>query len=556
MGNYENVTAYKLLRAKSIQICDYNAYYCSDNYEPFYSKKVKKFQLLIVMLTAANLIGAQTPKVDSLTAAYKLAKHDTTKARIMLLITDEIFYTKIDTVIALNNAVVALAEKNKSKNLAMKFIEFKAEAFNNIGGVHATKGDIKTAIDFFQKSLTFRRKTGKKPAIAQSINNIGSIYDNTGQPEKSMTYFNESYAIYKSINDEKGMAMTLNNMAYHYYNKGDLKKSLKTFNQCLKYQEKINDLKGQSFSFNNIATIYIAQGLTEKGLEYLKKSYDIHKSLDNKAGMGLSLNNIGNIYSKAGKYEMAKKYFEQSLEIRKSINDKSGIAQAIANLGTLFLKQRQYDEAIKNYKEAMRLQREANDKRAYTSATTNLAITYLNIKEVNLAHKYIDTALLYSKELGNLLLQREAEKIKSKADSASGNYTGAYIHFKEFILLRDSLNNVETRKASITSQLNYEFEKKEAILKEQQLKERAIAKSNSLIQQIIIWAVVLGLIIVIIFAISIKKTLKTTHLQKLMIEEKQREILDSIHYAKRIQKSLLPSEKNIENNFKRLNSTK
>jgi hypothetical protein len=40
--------------------------------------------------------------------------------------------------------------------------------------------------------------------------------------------------------------------------------------------------------------------------------------------------------------------------------------------------------------------------------------------------------------------------------------------------------------------------------------------------------------------------------RKRMIEEKQKEILDSIHYAKRIQKSLMTHESTIEKNLKRL----
>jgi hypothetical protein len=41
--------------------------------------------------------------------------------------------------------------------------------------------------------------------------------------------------------------------------------------------------------------------------------------------------------------------------------------------------------------------------------------------------------------------------------------------------------------------------------------------------------------------------------QKKDVEEKQKEILDSIHYAKRIQKTLLTSEKNIEKMLKKFN---
>jgi hypothetical protein len=41
--------------------------------------------------------------------------------------------------------------------------------------------------------------------------------------------------------------------------------------------------------------------------------------------------------------------------------------------------------------------------------------------------------------------------------------------------------------------------------------------------------------------------------QKRMIEEKQKEILDSIHYAKRIQKCLMPNEKYIERRLRDMN---
>ncbi|MDO9001740.1 MAG: hypothetical protein Q7W45_18380, partial [Bacteroidota bacterium] len=41
--------------------------------------------------------------------------------------------------------------------------------------------------------------------------------------------------------------------------------------------------------------------------------------------------------------------------------------------------------------------------------------------------------------------------------------------------------------------------------------------------------------------------------QKRLVDEKQKEILDSIHYAKRIQTALLPSEKYIEKSLQKLN---
>jgi uncharacterized membrane-anchored protein YhcB (DUF1043 family) len=86
------------------------------------------------------------------------------------------------------------------------------------------------------------------------------------------------------------------------------------------------------------------------------------------------------------------------------------------------------------------------------------------------------------------------------------------------------------------------------------------------LQEIIIWSVALGIFIVLLFAGFIFRALRIAQKQKRIIEnqktevehqkqlaeEKQKEILDSIHYAARIQKCILPTEIYIDRSLKRL----
>ena len=51
-----------------------------------------------------------------------------------------------------------------------------------------------------------------------------------------------------------------------------------------------------------------------------------------------------------------------------------------------------------------------------------------------------------------------------------------------------------------------------------------------------------------------QKQKKLIEVQKYLVEEKQKEILDSIHYARRIQRALIASEKYVERSLKKLNS--
>lgn len=72
-----------------------------------------------------------------------------------------------------------------------------------------------------------------------------------------------------------------------------------------------------------------------------------------------------------------------------------------------------------------------------------------------------------------------------------------------------------------------------------------------------IYFIITGLIIVIaIVALKLlqlnKKTNRLLKIQNEIIEEKNKDIIDSITYAKRIQNSLLPNEKYIDKTLKRM----
>lgn len=121
----------------------------------------------------------------------------------------------------------------------------------------------------------------------------------------------------------------------------------------------------------------------------------------------------------------------------------------------------------------------------------------------------------------------------------------------------------ENTKKQVRSEMNYEFEKKEAAAKLEQEKKEAIAQAESRKQSIIMYSVCGILVLVFAFAVYAyrsylqkqKANLEITR-QKEIIEVKQKEILDSIHYAKRIQTALIASDKYIERNLDRLKRKK
>ena len=344
-------------------------------------------------------------------------------------------------------------------------------------------------------------------------------------------------------------ATAINNIGFIYYYQGKIKEALANYEISLKIREEVGDKKGMGSSLNNIGIIYKNQGDIAKALEYYSRSLQLQQEVGDKEGIASSLNNIGVIYSNKKDFSKALEYYEKSLQLREEIGDKHGMAYSLNSMGFTYNKQNDFLNALDCYNKSLYLRKEIGDKKGIATSYSNIAANYLKQKKFLFALSYADSSLAISKEVGYPENIRNAERILAKIDSARGNYAGAFEHYKQYIVYRDSLNNENTRKASIKSQLNYEFDKKEAIIKEQQDKERAIANEKDRFQQIVIWSVITGFLLVLVFVVFIFRTLKTTRLQKAIIEEKQKEILDSIHYAKRIQTSLLPSEKYIERNL-------
>jgi hypothetical protein len=126
--------------------------------------------------------------------------------------------------------------------------------------------------------------------------------------------------------------------------------------------------------------------------------------------------------------------------------------------------------------------------------------------------------------------------------------------------MNDSIDNEMSRRAAMQQQYRYEYGKKAAAdsvkhIEAKRVNDAMLAESKAKLKQEETqrYAMYGGIGLCTLFSIFIVRRFRHTTSQRKMIEhqkkqveEKQKEILDSIRYAKRIQQSLLPTEKYIE----------
>ncbi len=365
---------------------------------------------------------------------------------------------------------------------------------------------------------------------ADILNNIGFVYYNQGNIEKALEFLSSSLKIQEQIGHKQGASTTINNIAYIYLKQGDDKSALDNFFKCLKLREEIGEESKIAQALMNIGLIYRNSGEAEKALEYYTRSLKMHQTADppDKLSHATTLYNLAALNLNTGKIEEAMKYYDESMKMQKEIGDNEGLSFAYNDLGSFYLSRKNYSKAI----------------------------------------EFCKLALHLGEQIGYPELIRNASDKLSTIYKEKGDFKNALNYYEVFIKMRDSLNNENTRRASIKTKLEYDYGKKMAAdsvvrAKSAEITAAQLAKQKAELndkrnQQ---YALFGGLAVVLVFAGVIygrfritQKQKKIIELQKSIVEEKQKEILDSIYYARRIQRALITSERYIRKNLSRLHS--
>jgi tetratricopeptide (TPR) repeat protein len=358
---------------------------------------------------------------------------------------------------------------------------------------------------------------------------------------------------------DNSLGRALNNIGLCYYIQGNYGVAVDYFTQSIRIQERIGDKRGAGNSLNNIGLIYDLQGDREKALAYHQRSLKLREEAKDTAGIANSLLNIGTIHSLNGNNTSAISYYQRALKIHSRQNDKKGVAMALLNIGTALKLMKDYASARDYFDRSFLLNREMEDEEGMASAMSSLGELHNEKGEYDKARGLLEAALKIAKKNNLFIETRTISNSLYLTYKALGNYKEALEAHKLFALMNDSLNSENARNEVVRQEYKYEYEKKslaDSVLATEQKKVIAAQLRQAHTQRNVLYGGIILLLIIAGFIVNRSRITRRQkaliELQKETVEEKQKEIMDSIRYAKRIQQSLLPSEAFIAKHIKRL----
>jgi adenylate cyclase len=360
--------------------------------------------------------------------------------------------------------------------------------------------DHEKALYYAKETLTLSEKIGYKKGIASAYNSFGKISMEKGEYTRSMDFFIKSLNICEEIGFKKGVAGAYNNMGIIHEYQGDFPLAIKNYFASLKIKEEIGDKKGISNSYTNIGNIYKQQENLTEALKCYKITLKITEDLGDKKGIADSYNNIGNVYNSQANYSEALKNYTTSLQIREEIGDKSGVATSHINIGSVYDVQKNYPKALSNFILAADILENSTNKNLLSSAYTNIGTVYTKQNNYRKAESYLNKSLILSEEIGYLEELKYVYESFSALDSAKGDFRSSLMHYKKFIIARDSALNNENAKKITQQQMQYDFDKEAVIQKADQDKKDALGKKELQKQKLVRNGFVSGFAVMLLFA--------------------------------------------------------
>ena len=535
------------------------------------------FSFIVVFSFAVNIFLAQNKTIDSLKQVLIHLKEDSNKVFTLYELSKK-YKEAGDTMSALS-----FLEQRKTLAERMGFKKGTADALHEMGVIYEGQGKHEKALECCFPSLKLKEEIGDKESMDITINEIAHVYLQQSNYSGAISYFLRSVELRKGLGNKKSEAASLTTVGNVYILEDNYPKALEYHFLALKLRQKVGDKEGIAISFHQAGRAYFLQGDYPKSLEYYLKSLKIQEELGDKRAFAKTLNRIGNIYEKQADYSKALEYYFRSLKINQEIGDGMSSDNSLNynNIGGVYNTQGNYPEALKYYLKALEIREKERNKRRVAITLLNIGEVYYQLndptnalsfslkslelntavgeklgianslrvlgdiyekqKKYSIALEYAQKGLSAAKETGALDVIKDANKSLSRIYEQTGNGSKALEHYKDYILFRDSVYNESNTKQMLRSEMNFEFEKKEAIAAEELNKQKILRNSF-----------VFGLLVVLLFTwllynrYSVKQKLNAELNEKNKVIETQKEkIIDSITYAQNIQQSILPEEQEI-----------
>ncbi len=454
------------------------------------------------------------------------------------------------------------AQESDRKNAYRCFKLFENYEYTNVDLA-------KTYVD---SGLYYAKKTKSSKILGRAYQYMGWYYQDQSKFSKANELFYKSLAYLRKANDEQGIADAYGNLGNSYFDMKDYQKALDFQLLSLSQNEKIlkkktnadavhNALQGQTYALHNIGTIYSSIGMYDKALEYEYRSLPYEIKSGNKHGESISYNMLAILYSDLGKVDSAVYYYKKALTIAGPTMYQENYATTLQGYATLENSGLSKVKRASILRESLEIRRDLGDVSMEAKVLLDICESEFDeLEKDSLSSLFSMVNALIENNPDLDPLKEKYYQLYARYASKKGDFDKAYFSLENFVELKalsDEKRRVQDLIAGDIKRqlLTKNFNDSIRIENNFAVERAEYHKELSEIQNIVYLSVI-GFIILIgalTAFITTSRRRKRINLmltekneliqeQKAIVEEKNQSISDSINYAERLQRAILPTK--------------
>jgi signal transduction histidine kinase/Tfp pilus assembly protein PilF len=318
-----------------------------------------------------------------------------------------------------------------------------------------------------------------------------------------------------------------------YQYNSNLALALDNYFKRLKYSEKSGDVYGAGQALISIGNIFSMQEKLERAKESYQKAINILSEINSPENLALAYSNLGNVYFKFQKYDSAFNYYTLALKTFSNIKSKQGIANSYNNIGKYYAAIEQYNKAIDYFNLSLEITNTTGNVGPSIESHWGLSYSFFKLIKINQAHHHISKALKMAQKVNVKSDLQKCHQLLSEIYEKKGEINKAFDHYKRFKLYDDSLNRDKNNRKTVMLTAQYEYDKKENLLKaEQAIKEANFMQKVERQQWVIILILCLLVGTGIMYIVTTKSKMKLGQANRNLVQanesiKKSRELLQN-----------------------------
>jgi serine phosphatase RsbU (regulator of sigma subunit)/tetratricopeptide (TPR) repeat protein len=458
---------------------------------------------------------------------------------------------------------------NSSKHDTIKALEL-----NSYADRLANSGNSEDAIEILQKSCELAFKKGNSRIYIKSQKYKAFLLIRINRYDEATKILNELLKYSLKNNSLIGQAYSKRLLAMIEMHKGNFDVSIKKYIETQKLWENTKDSTLIVNGLGDLGVVFYYQKDYENAIRYWEKTSSYYIAHNNEDLANSVLSNLALAYIDVKKYDDAEKIFTSVLPRAIAANDFSTVINIYTNLSALEHARGNLDKAIAYTTQSIKALESTGEISRIGSLYCNMGEFYRLKKEYIKSKENLFTGLDLIRRSENLSELSHAYQNLAALFLDMKNFEFALAYKDTFYAINDSIYTLD--KQAQIMELEKRFNSQQ---KEEQIsllnKDKIIQNSELKKQRYLIYFFTIGSVLLFVLVFFIYRSYKIKRIanlkleiqkkeiwnqktlaeeQKQIIEEKNKEIIDSITYAKRIQNAMLTNDGYINEEMKNVNA--